>query len=124
MNFLKSILIFGICALVLATCGGPRPFVLNEALEAGDREREWALVYFLSWRKERDGRYLRLSRSYMKSAIDSYLRIQTIIGHSWPDFYDIDKRRLQSCNFLRRIDNDASRHGVALTNRSRDGCFS
>ena len=119
----KPLLLTLVSMAALAACSAPRTVIVQESVRVGDRQREWALVYFLSWRKEHDGRYLDLSRKHMAEAVKSYFEIQVIIGHSYPDFYDIDKRRLQSCDFLRRIDNDADRYGVPLASRARTGCF-
>ncbi|MCZ6558649.1 MAG: hypothetical protein O7A69_12880 [SAR324 cluster bacterium] len=92
-------------------------------MKLGDREREWALVYFQSWRQHRKGLYLNLSRQHMAQAVKSYFDLQVKIGHSFPDFYTLDRRRRSGCRFLDEIDRLAARFRVAIENSGLMGCL-
>ncbi len=100
----------------------PRPPVRQE-MSFGDRQREWALVFFQSWRREQNGAYLNLSRSHMASAVKIYFKLQVRIGHSYPDFYTLDLRRRQGCQFLEEIDSLARKFRVPLSESGSEGCL-
>jgi hypothetical protein len=92
-------------------------------MKAAARQQDWALVYFQSWRENRDAAYLNLSRRHMASAVRSYFDLQVRIGHSFPNFYIIDRRRRSGCRFLDEVDRLAQRFRVALADTSSQGCF-
>jgi hypothetical protein len=81
------------------------------------------VVYYQSWRQERKASYLELARQHTSHAILFYLDLQKRLGHSYPDFYDIDRKRVDGCDFLRQMDREALRYRVTLSATSRDGCF-
>ena len=99
--------------------GGP----VRRDMALGDRRKDWAFVYYQSWRRDRNAEYLRLARAEMAAAVEAYFALQVRIGHSYPDFYDLDRRRRESCRFLREMDRDAGKFRIALNDLSRDGCF-
>jgi hypothetical protein len=112
-----------VLALLGATCTrAPEPAV-RQLIQVGDRDRDWGVVYYQSWRQERNAHYLELARAHTAHAILFYLDLQRRLGHSYPDFYDIDKRRVSGCEFLREMDREALRYSVVLADRSREGCF-
>lgn len=109
--------------LLLAACAqAPEPAV-RALIEVGDRDRDWGVVYYQSWRQDRKPAYLELARRHTAQAVVFYLRLQKRLGHSYPDFYDIDKKRVQGCDFLRLMDREALRYRVALPESRREGCF-
>ena len=89
----------------------------------GDRKKDWALVYYQSWRREREPHYLLLAREQMADAVRTYFELQVRIGHSYPDFYVLDRKRRESCRFLHEIDRDAGKYRVPLDDTAREGCF-
>ena len=97
---------------------------VREEIVRGDREREWALVYFESWRQNRDSDYLVLSRDHMLTAVEIWFELQTQIGHSYPDFYVLDRRRREGCLLLNELDRLASKFSVSIANPTKRGCFS
>lgn len=101
--------------------GGGVP--VRQEIANGDLHKDWALVYFQSWRRDGDGRYLQLARQQMRQAIDTYFNLQVRIGHSFPDFYTIDRKRRQGCRFLSEVSRVAARHLVRVDDEDRDGCF-
>ena len=115
-----------VTAIVLWGCSesGPRkgPPVRRD-IAWGDRQVDWALVYYQSWYRDRNAHYLRLARQNMAGAIRTYFDIQVRIGHSYPDFYDVDFKRRQSCRYLSQIDRDASKYRVDLEDSARTGCL-
>ncbi len=124
----------GLLAAALWGCTSPQPPAgavesevarrpVRQAMMDGDRQREWALVFFQSWRIEHNGTYLNLSRHHMATAVKTYFALQVRIGHSFPDFYDLDRRRRQGCRFLEEIDSIARKFRVFLADRRRVGCF-
>ena len=128
------LLCLGVVAAALWGCTSPQspagavePEVATRpvrlAMRDGDRQREWALVFFQSWRIEHNGTYLKLSRHHMAKAVKTYFALQVRIGHSFPDFYDLDRRRRQGCRFLAEIDTIARKFRVPLADRGREGCF-
>ncbi len=109
--------------LLVATCTrAPEPAV-RQLIEVGDRDRDWGVVYFQSWRQDRKASYLELARQHTSHAVLFYLDLQKRLGHSYPDFYDIDKKRVAGCDFLREMDREALRFRVVLNDSSRNGCF-
>jgi hypothetical protein len=112
-----------ILALAGTQCASaPEPPVRQE-LKVGDRARDWGVVYYKSWRQDHKGDYLMLARRHTSDAVRRYLALQVRLGHSYPDFYDIDQRRVEGCYFLRQLDREALRYGVALDEHEREGCF-
>ena len=109
-------------ALLAACTRQPEPAV-RALIEVGDRDRDWGVVYYQSWRQEHNGQYLELARAHTSHAIVFYLDLQRRLGHSYPDFYDIDKKRVQGCDFLRQMDREALRYQVMLPDTNRNGCF-
>jgi hypothetical protein len=113
---------------VAAVAGGlllgctPRPAIRQEIL-MGDREREWGLVYYQSWQKERNREYLVMARQRTQEAVRLYLDVQRRMGYSYPDFYIVDRRRMASCTFLRQVQLEASSSAVKLDDTARKGCF-
>ena len=101
--------------------GGNLP--VRTEMNMGDRERDWALVFFQSWRQNRNGRYLNLSRRHMAQAVRTYFDLQVKIGHSFPDFYALDRRRRSGCRFLDEIDRLAARFRVLITDAASEGCL-
>ena len=96
---------------------------VREEMVRGDREREWAMVYFESWRQARDSDYLVLSRDHMSTAVQIWFELQTQIGHSYPDFYMLDRRRREGCLLLAELDRLASKFRVSIKDASTRGCF-
>ncbi len=96
---------------------------LRTEMKIGDRERDWALVFFQSWREHREGSYLNLSRRHMAKAVRTYFDLQVKIGHSFPDFYTLDRRRRSGCRFLGEIDRLAARFRVAISEPGTTGCL-
>ena len=117
-----TVLILWGCAFLGGSEDSPNLPVRAE-MTAGDRERDWALVYFQSWRQNREGTYLDLSRRHMSQAISTYFDLQVKIGHSFPDFYAIDRRRRSGCRFLDEIDRLAARFRVVISNPTMRGCI-
>ena len=89
----------------------------------GDRERDWAMVFFQSWRQHRQSTYLNLSRRHMAGAVKTYFDLQVKIGHSFPDFYTLDRRRRSGCRFIDEIDRLAARFRVPITEPEMEGCL-
>ena len=127
MNRTRLVLMISLAVLIVSL-GCSSSFqelpLLRQEIEVGDRQREWALVYFQSWRQHKDGSYLILSRQHMASAVELWFRLQLRIGHSYPDFYLIDKRRRKGCEFLDEIDRLALKFNVPVFNLSQTGCLS
>jgi hypothetical protein len=113
-------------ALILWGCTGDgirKGPPVRRDIAIGDRQRDWALVYYQSWLRQRNGDYLRLARRQMADAVKTYFEIQVRIGHSYPDFYRVDDRRLEGCRYLDEIDRDALKFRVLLEDTARDGCL-
>jgi len=91
--------------------------------EKADLERNWALVYYRSWRRGGDVRYLELSRQHMANAVSNYFNLQVSMGHSFPTFYDIDQVRLEGCGFLREVESQAQLYEIPLAPIAIEGCF-
>ena len=121
---IPKILVGGIVAglIALATTSAESGTVQQEMVR-GEREREWALVYFESWRQNRDGDYLVLSRDHLASAIQIWFETQVQIGHSYPDFYELDRRRREGCLLLAELDRLARKFSVTNSNTTTRGCF-
>jgi hypothetical protein len=92
-------------------------------MQLGDRKQDWALVYYQSWRRQREPHYLLLARAQMADAVKTYFDLQVRIGHSYPDFYILDRKRRESCRFLNEIDRDAGKFRVPLEDTAREGCL-
>ncbi|HEX7927800.1 MAG TPA: hypothetical protein VF678_09420 [bacterium] len=110
-------------ALLTAACTRQPEPAVRALISVGDRDRDWGVVYYQSWRQERKASYLELARQHTSHAVVFYLDLQKRLGHSYPDFYDIDKKRVQGCDFLRQMDREALRYQVMLPDTNRDGCF-
>lgn len=96
---------------------------LRVEMQIGDRKRDWAMVYFQSWRQHRQGGYLNLSRQHMADAVKTYFDLQVKIGHSFPDFYTLDRRRRSGCRFIDEIDRLAARFRVPILEPGMEGCL-
>ena len=125
--WLTAMIFTAILAALIPGCtpppeNAPREPVRQE-MSFGDRQREWAMVFFQSWRRDHNVAYLSLSRSHMATAVKTYFRLQVRIGHSYPDFYLLDRRRRQGCRFLEEIDNLAKKFQVPLDDEGREGCL-
>ncbi len=116
--------IFAAAFGVLLGCSTPEPLrpPVRVEMKTAARLQDWALIFFQSWRENRRDEYLNLSRSHMASAVRTYFALQLRIGHSFPDFYTIDRRRRTGCRFLDEIDRLAARFRVALASTSTEGC--
>ena len=125
MQYTRKFWIIAVLMLLLVALGVPLALsqTVREEMERGDREREWALVYFESWRTNRDGDYLVLSRDHMSTAVQIWFELQTQIGHSYPDFYVLDRRRREGCLLLGELDRLGAKFGVAFSNGTMRGCF-
>ena len=111
--------------LLLASLSGCAPTLdpIRRRIEIGNRMMEWGLVYFRSWLREKDGKYLNLARHHTAEAVVRFFDLQFELGHSYPAFYIIDKRRREGCRFLREIDIAAARNAVELDDTDREGCL-
>ena len=96
---------------------------VRERMEVGDRYMDWGMVYYNSWLRDHNRYYLDLARQQAQNAVLSYFQLQLALGHAYPDFYLLDKRRLRGCLFLREIDGAASRSRVELDDSGREGCL-
>lgn len=101
----------------------PVPPALRLQVQEGDREREWGLLYYASWRKERNSTYLLLSRERTQQAILLYLDVQRRMGYAYPDFYLVDHRRAASCRFLTQLQREADGYDIRMDRQPRAGCF-
>jgi len=117
------VLIAAVLAIVTTQCASAPEAPVRRELQGGDRSRDWGVVYYKSWRQDHNREYLRLARRHTASAIQRYLELQVRLGHSYPDFYDIDQRRVEGCYFLRQLDREALRFGVTFDDDGREGCF-
>jgi hypothetical protein len=120
---LVSLLLGLVTAIVLWGCTGGSGTPLRREIAAGDRQKDWALVYFQSWRQAQDAAYLQMARRQMADAVLTYYGLQVKIGHSYPDFYIIDRKRRETCDFLAEMDRDALKFRVALEDTAREGCL-
>lgn len=123
-NILSMVLCLGVALMVLgcSSQGGLNLPVRTE-MQIGDRERDWALVFFQSWRQHRQPTYLNLSRQHMVGAVKTYFDLQVKIGHSYPDFYTLDRRRRSGCRFIDEIDRLAARFRVPIADPGMEGCL-
>ena len=96
---------------------------LRREIQFGDRQKDWALVYYQSWRRAKDEFYLQRARDQMAQAIKTYFDIQVKIGHSYPDFYTVDRKRRESCRFLQQMDREAGKFRVVLSSTASQGCL-
>ncbi len=122
LGLLTAIVLWG-CAGGAGTGSGGTTGVVRQDIAVGDRQKDWALVYYQSWRRDGKSTYLQLARNQMAQAIRTYFAIQVRIGHSFPDFYNIDRKRREGCRFLREMDRDASKFRVTLADLTREGCL-
>ena len=113
-----ALLLWG-CAGSELGSGGP----VRRDIAIGDRQKDWALVYYQSWRRDRNHDYLRLARREMAGAVKTYFDLQVRIGHSYPDFYVLDRKRREGCRYLSEIDRDAGKFRVPLDDSAREGCL-
>lgn len=109
-------------AVGLAACsGGPNRPVHHEVAR-GDRQRDWAMAYYRSWSRAGEPHYLRMAHEEMAGAVRTYFLIQHKIGHSYPTFYTIDRKRRAGCAMLRQFDRAAARSGISLSGGAT-GCL-
>lgn len=123
----RTLALAAIMGALLLGCTQPVPqrrLPVGQTAAEGDREQEWALVYFQSWRQNQEGAYLVLSRRHMATAVRTWFELQKKIGHSFPVFYSLDRRRRRGCRFLEEIDRLASKFKVILQEPQKIGCFS
>jgi hypothetical protein len=106
----------------LPGCTGGPQLTVRERMEIGDRYMDWGMVYYNSWLRDHNQQYLDLARQHTQNAVISYFQLQLALGHSYPDFYILDTRRLRGCRFLREIDGAAQRNRVEL-DEAREGCL-
>ena len=121
-----GILAMGAALAVLLLLWGCSPYAgigLQQQIRIADRRLEWGLVYFNSWLQQGEPRYLNLARGNTATAVVDYFEIQLALGHAWPQFYDLDKRRRRGCRFLQEIDRAALRNRVELADTDREGCL-
>lgn len=118
----KLLLPVGLALGILACARVPEP-PLRVRMEEGDRQRDWGVIYFQSWRQAHQGDYLVLARRLTADAVRRYFDVQVRMGHSYPDFYTIDRRRVESCLFLKEMEREAARYQVRLDETVRVGCF-
>jgi hypothetical protein len=104
-------------------CGGQPPLTVRERTQVGDRYLDWGMVYYNSWLRDGNGRYLELAQESTRNAVSSYFKLQLALGHAYPDFYIIDARRLRGCRFLREIATAAVRHRLDLDGDPGEGCL-
>ncbi|MEE8433565.1 MAG: hypothetical protein V3S64_02140 [bacterium] len=117
-------LTFGFILTLLWGCTGSSPRVpVRREIAQGDRKVDWALVYYQSWRRDKDGIYLQLARKHMVDAINSYFQLQVKMGHSYPDFYIVDRKRRRGCRFLHQMEKEAGRFQVMLEEADQSGCL-
>jgi hypothetical protein len=114
-----ALLLWGCAGSDLSGGGGP----VRRDIAIGDRQRDWALVYYQSWRRDRNHNYLQLARHEMAGAIKTYFALQVRIGHSYPDFYILDRKRREGCRYLSEIDRDAGKFRVMLDDTGSEGCL-
>ena len=114
-----ALLLWGCAGSGVSSSGGP----VRQDMAIGDRQKDWALVYYQSWRRDRNHNYLRLARNEMAGAIKTYFDLQVRIGHSYPDFYILDRKRREGCRYLSEIDRDAGKFRVMLSDTATVGCL-
>ena len=95
----------------------------REEMALINRQREWAMVYYQSFQRDQNARYLSLSRETLHTAIQRYFDLQVRLGHDYPDFYTVDRQRVRSCSFLRELDRQAARLRIDGWDADRDGCL-
>ena len=122
---LSAVILGAAATLFLWGCGSQEGLnlPLRVEMQIGDRKREWAMVYFQSWRQHRQAGYLNLSRRQMAEAVKTYFDLQVKIGHSFPDFYTLDRRRRSGCRFIIEIDRLAARFRVPISEPEMEGCL-
>ena len=125
MKSLRHLAIIGGVILLLPWgCIGSSPRVpIRREIALGDRKVDWALVYYQSWRRDKDGIYLQLARKHKVDAINSYFQLQVKMGHSYPDFYIVDRKRRRGCRFLHQMEREAGRFQVMLAEADQSGCL-
>ena len=123
MRLRNLLLVIVLAALLLWGCAGELRLPLRQEIAWGDRQREWGLVYYQSWRREKEPNYLRMARRHLAQAIRTYYQLQVRMGHSYPDFYEVDALRRSSCDFLNELDRMGMRHQVEFDDASRSGCL-
>lgn len=126
MDFSWRRLLGGLVLTVLIWgCSGPSsPVVpIRREIAAGDRQMDWALVYYQSWRRAGDELYLRLAGQQMAQAVRTYFDLQVKMGHSFPDFYIVDRKRRRGCRFIVQMEREASRSRVPLQVPDLGGCL-
>lgn len=115
-----ALLVLG-SALLLGCASAQPPIRLQ--IQAGDREREWGLLYYQSWQKQRNRTFLLLARERTQEAVRIYLDVQRRMGYAYPDFYVVDHRRVASCLFLTQLQREAVGFDIQIDNPRRVGCF-
>ena len=110
-------------ALLVWGCSGGRAPTAREEMARISRQREWAMVYYQSFQRGQNARYLALSRATLHGAIQQYFDLQVRLGHDYPDFYTVDRQRVQSCRFLHELDREAARLNLPDWDASREGCL-
>lgn len=119
---LLLVLLLGVAVVLAACSGGPNRPVHHEVAR-GDRQRDWAMAYYRSWSRAREPHYLHLAHEEMAGAVRTYFQVQHKIGHSYPTFYTIDRKRRAGCAMLRQFDRAAARNDVSLQQGAVLGCL-
>lgn len=96
---------------------------LRKEMAVADRYRDWAMVYYHSWRREKNPYYLNLARQKMSEAITTYYGLQVRMGHSYPDFYRVDAKRRNSCILLHELIRTSMRFRVEVESQDQEGCL-
>lgn len=124
-TIVTSGLLLGLLGVVLATgsCRQTPMVYLRQEIGVGDRQKDWALVYYQSWRRDHKPEFLKMAREQMALAIQTYYEVQLKMGHSFPDFYQLDIKRRESCDFLAEMERMGFRFQVRFDSDSRKGCF-
>jgi len=112
----------------LASCAGSEPQgakwpTVREELAVYDQQMNWGLIYYQSWIKEKNPRYLVLSREHIFTAVNHYHYLQREMGTGFPDYYIVNRRRRIGCTYLKELDAAALRYQVDLPNTSDSGCW-
>jgi len=113
---------FLVLGSALLGCTSAQPPIRLQ-IQQGDREREWGLLYYQSWQKQRNRTFLLLARERTQQAVRLYLDAQRRMGYAYPDFYLVDRRRMASCLFLTQLEREAVGFDVQIDHSRRVGCF-
>lgn len=115
----------GMILTLLWGCSGSssKSVYVRREIATYDRKMDWAMVYYQSWRRDKDGLYLQMARRAIVDAVNSYFQLQVKMGHSYPDFYIVDRKRRRGCRFLDQMEREAGRFNVMLEEADQSGCL-